>query len=123
MKQVVNETEVHSTKDINVILRNISNVLFGTIEFFLVMRLLLMLFGASTNNAFVDFVYSITNYIVTPFKGIIANIDLSSNNIFEPATVIALIIVAFIAWIIMILLSGGITGKKVETTEEKEFLS
>lgn len=122
MKQVVNETEVHSTKDINVILRNISNVLFGTVEFFLVIRLLLMLVGASTNNGFVNFVYSITNYIVAPFKGIIANIELSSNNIFEPATVIALVIVAFIAWIFMILLSGGITGKKVETTESKEFL-
>lgn len=123
MKQVVNETEIHSTKDTNVILRNISNIFFSTVEFFLVIRLLLKLFGASANNAFVDFIYSITNYVVTPFKGIIANISMGSNNVFEPATVIALIIVAFIAWIIMSLFSGGITRQKVEKTESKEFLS
>lgn len=123
MKKVVNETETRAVEDTNVIFKNISNIFFSTVEFFLVIRLLLKLFGASTGNSFVNFVYTITDYVVTPFKGIIANIKINSNSLFEPATVIALIIIAFIAWIIMSLLSGGITRQKIEKTESKEFLS
>ncbi len=74
--------------------------MFGIFETLLVTRFILKLFGANTQNSFVDVVYSISGVLVAPFAGIFSSEvsqGLETASVFEPATIIAIIVYIAIA--------------------------
>ena len=73
----------------------------GVLEIFLGLRLILKLLGASAGNAFVPFIYNVTRIFVLPFSGIFSTAvtqGAETEAVFEPATIIAMLIYALLAW-------------------------
>lgn len=74
--------------------------LFGTLDVLLVFRLVLKLMGASTYSAFVGLVYGITGFFTLPFQGIFRSgytQGVETTSVLEPATIVAIIVYAFLA--------------------------
>lgn len=87
---------------------------FGALEILLSFRLILKLAGANVGNAFVGLVYGITGIFILPFKGIFRSgvgQGIETSSVFEPATLIAIIVYAVLAWGIVKLLSV-LSGEK-----------
>jgi len=75
--------------------------IFGFLDVLLASRLILKLTGASTSSGFVDFIYDTTRIFILPFEGIFnkgsAQI-METTSVFEPATIVALIVYGILAW-------------------------
>jgi len=71
--------------------------ILGFIETILVMRMIFKILGANSRSGFVDMIYSMTDPLVLPFRGIFPT-PAVSNSVFEFTTIIAIIIYALIAW-------------------------
>ena len=96
--------------------RNIVAAIFGLIEILIVMRFVLKLFGANINNGFVIFMNSLTGFFVNLFKGIFAERAFGNGYaVFEPASIVALIVVALIAWFVLRLMTRN-NDKRTEQT-------
>lgn len=81
---------------------------FGVLEVLLAFRLILKLSGANLGNAFVGLVYGITGIFILPFQGIFQRVVgqvVQTTSVFEPSTLVALIVYAILAWGIVKLLS------------------
>jgi hypothetical protein len=90
---------------------------FGALEILLAFRLVLKLAGASVGNAFVGLVYGITGIFILPFQGIFhsgVTQGIETSSVFEPSTMIAIIVYAVLAWGIVKLLSV-LSGEKQKT--------
>ena len=81
-------------------LKNIIGILFGALEIILGLRLLFKLLGANPDNVFIKAIYAFTHYFVLAFENIFAEVTVNQDAgaVFEPATVIAMVVVALIAW-------------------------
>ncbi len=91
--------------------------LFGTMEILLAFRLVLKLMGASTASAFVGLIYGITGIFILPFEGIFRrgfSEGLETTSVLEPATLVAIIVYAVVAWGIVKLLRI-LSGEKQPT--------
>lgn len=77
--------------------QNVVYYILGVIEVLLGLRLLFKLLGANSGNAFVNFLYSLSGIFVLPFYGIFRTV-VSTGSVFEPATAVAMIIYAIIAY-------------------------
>jgi hypothetical protein len=81
--------------------------IFGALEILLAFRLILKIAGANTYSAFVGLVYGITGIFILPFEGIfrrgISPGDVTTA-VFEPATLVAIIVYVVLAWGIVKLL-------------------
>jgi uncharacterized protein YggT (Ycf19 family) len=62
------------------------------VETLLGFRLAFLLAEANAGNGFVEFIYDVSDPLVEPFQGIIANDTLNSGGVFEPASVIAMVV-------------------------------
>jgi hypothetical protein len=71
-----------------------------TLEALLAFRFAFLLGGANPDNGFVDFIYDSTSWIVDPFEGI-ANTSTVDDGIFDPATLIAMAVVAVVGLLII----------------------
>jgi len=74
---------------------------FGFIDILLSFRLLLKLAGASLASGFVRIIYTLTGIFTMPFEGIFRRgvaPGIEATSIFEPATVMAIIVYSLIAW-------------------------
>lgn len=75
--------------------------LFGTLDVFLLARLLLKVTGANASNGFVNLIYDLTRIFILPFQGVFNGgtaQNLENSSVFEPAVIIALIVYAVLAW-------------------------
>jgi hypothetical protein len=95
------------------------------VETLLGFRLAFLLSEANAANGFVDFIYDVTDPLVEPFQGIIANDTLNSGGVFEPATVIAMVVylvaAAFLIAIILAAAAGmGPDRNTVVTSRSRE---
>lgn len=80
---------------------NIVWYIYGVIAFLLGIRMLLKLFGANSNNGFVDLVYTISGVLSAPFDSIfgVAKAQAgSTRSVFEPSILVAIAVYALIAW-------------------------
>lgn len=94
-------------------------ILFGVVESLLAFRLIFKLLGANPENGFVSGIYSITKPVVSIFEGIFSSAStegLETTSVLEPGTLIAMIIVALIAWIVFKLITPR-NSSHVEKTE------
>lgn len=75
--------------------------ILGLIEVLLLFRFVFKLLGANPNNGFISFIYSIAGIFTSPFTGIFNSFisqGLAAKSILEPATLIAMVVYAVIAW-------------------------
>lgn len=121
MKNTDKRTEIHDTERSSPYLQRIVSVIFGIIEIVLAFRLIFKLLGANAANGFVHGINYITQPFVGLFEGIFSRVSTGQENaaLFEPATLIAIIIVALIAWIVMALINSG-TRTRVSSSEISE---
>jgi len=91
---------------------------FGALEILIAFRLVLMMTGASLSSGFVSFIYNFSQIFVLPFNGIfrtgVAQVAGSTSLVFEPSTLVAIIVYAVLALGIVKLLRV-ISGKKQES--------
>jgi len=88
--------------------RRITAAVFGAIEVILGFRFIFKLFGANPDSAFVKFLYSITGFFVNLFDGIFAEVTIGGTDsvaVFEPASILAMVIVALIALLVFKLMT------------------
>ena len=82
--------------------------IFSIIELLLVFRFILKLLGANAVNGLVQGLYDITQPLIGLFEGIFATMNTNIFGIlgvFEPATVIAIVVFSFLEWVLLQLIS------------------
>ena len=115
-KETITTSENNSTPEIEPSKRDATSYqtagylvyfVFGLLEILLAFRFVFKLLGANPSTGFVDFIYSLSAVFVAPFAGIfntsLAQGDVTTS-IFEPATLVALIVYALLAWGIVALI-------------------
>ena len=85
---------------------------FGVLEVLLTFRLGLRLAGANPVSGFVSFIYGASGIFTRPFEGIFRsayNQGVETTSVLEPATIVALLVYAAVAWgiIVLIKISSG----------------
>lgn len=82
--------------------------IFGVLDVLLAFRFVFKLLGANPLSGFVDFTYNLSAIFIAPFAGIfntsLANGDVTTS-VFEPATLVAFIVYAILAWGIVALIN------------------
>ena len=116
MDQISKQTETLKTKHDSNTAKRIIGVIFGLIEIVLGFRFFFKLLDANPDNGFVKLIYNITAFFVRIFEGIFDRITFSSTAVFEPATLIAIVVVALAACLIMALISPRKSSKVERTT-------
>jgi hypothetical protein len=100
-KQVVREkSSTSSTAETRLTLTNGIYLLLGIVEVFLLFRLVLKLLGANPTSGFVSFVYSVSGFFSAPFRAIFSTTATNGDvtkGIFEPATLVAMVVYAVVA--------------------------
>jgi hypothetical protein len=75
--------------------------IFGVLEILLAFRLVLKLLGASLSSSFVTSIYGLSGIFISPFAGIFRKgfaQGIETTSVLEPATIVALLVYAVIAW-------------------------
>ena len=119
MDQMTQQTETRDTKAESNSSKRIVGVIFAVIEVVLAFRLVFKGLGANPNNGFVRGIYGVTQFLVAIFEGIFSRGTTSgaeTTAIFEPATLIVMVVIALIAWAVLKLMTPH-TGTRVERTE------
>lgn len=90
--------------------------ILGFVEVLLIFRVVLKALGANQSSGFTNLVYSITDLMVSPFRGILP-VSMTGGSVIEWSTLIAAIVYLCIAWGLIYLLDiiYPITPKDVET--------
>jgi len=74
---------------------------FGLVELFLVLRFILKLFGASSANTFVTWVYETSGVLLDPFRGIFPTPVFQSTYVVELSTIFAMIIYGVVTMLLI----------------------
>ncbi|MBP7774298.1 YggT family protein [Candidatus Woesebacteria bacterium] len=99
---------------------NLVYYFFGLLDILLIFRLILKVLGASATSGFVNLIYTITKIFIMPFEGIFRRgvaQGIETTSILEPATIVALIVYAILAWGIVVLIRL-LSGKQLNTDTE-----
>lgn len=119
MEEIIKQRETLNTSQQGDTIQRIVSILFGAIEITLAFRLVFKLFGANPENGFVQGIYAFTHFFVVAFVGIFSRSSTQGAEnlaIFEPATVISMVVVALIAWAVL-KMSKPRAGNHIERTE------
>lgn len=98
-------------------------VALASVESLLAFRLVFLLIGANGANGFVDFIYDVSGALTHPFNGIVARKSFDGG-VFEPATLIGMVVYAALAALVMALLwvassAPSTTGQRAVTTRTR----
>ena len=74
--------------------------LTGALGVLLLLRVVLRLFGANPNNQFAQLIYSLSNPFVAPFANLFGTPVLSTSQVFDINTLIAIAAYALLAWLV-----------------------
>ena len=75
----------------------------GAVDIVIAARFLGKLLGASSQSAFVNFIYTVSAPLVAPFQGIFGNAGSKANS-FETADLVAIAVYAVIGWGLVMLI-------------------
>jgi flagellar basal body-associated protein FliL len=100
-EQVTKESETYETQQDNNTAHRIVYIIFAVISALLAIRLIFRLLGANPENAFVRGIYSFTQPLVGIFEGIFSPVTINGGAVFEPAIVIAMVVIALIFWVVL----------------------
>ncbi len=88
-------------------------LLTGIVIALLIIRFAFKLLAASTQASFVTYIYDLTQLFVAPFHGIF-NTAANGRNVFEPESVVAIVIYLLIGWglasLVRIVTKGSASG-------------
>lgn len=79
------------------------NFFVGIAELFLGLRVVLRLFGANPDNAFVQFVYDSSSVLLDPFRGIFPTQDISPGGVVDFSALFAMLVYALVGMAFMAL--------------------
>lgn len=79
---------------------NIVYFLFGTLELLLAVRVILHLIGVNAENGFASFIYGLSAPFVALFASLLQNPTLGTTAVLEITTIIAMLVWAFVAWLV-----------------------
>jgi len=119
VEQMTKKTKIYKTKQDSNIVQRIIYTIFGVISAILAFRLIFKLLGANPENGFVRGIYAFTRPIVGIFEGIFSSATINGAEItavFEPATLIAMVVIALITWFVLKLITPP-RGNRFENTE------
>jgi len=88
----------HSTVSGGVMLKRVVYYLGGVIIVLILVRFMLLLFGANPSNSFVDFIYNLSGVFVWPFYGIFNYQPSYGSSTLEVSSIVAIVIYALLAW-------------------------
>lgn len=117
MNELNKKTEsIHTKKQIDVSLtRRITLVVFGFVEVLLGARFIFKLAGANPENVLIKMLYGVTNFMVALFESIFTaatNDGLETVSVFEPGTIIAMIVLALVVFAIFKLMDQNTSVQK-----------
>lgn len=75
--------------------------IFGALEILLAFRLVLKLLGANMASTFVNMIYGLSRIFILPFEGIFrrgVTQGIETTAVFEPSTLVAMIVYAILMW-------------------------
>lgn len=104
MTQLVYERPATYSYAPTIFVSRIVNAIFGIIEFFILLRILFEMLGASGSAPFVASLYSVTDSLVAPFVGAFANWNIAGL-VLDISAVLALIAYAIIGYLVNRLLA------------------
>jgi hypothetical protein len=81
--------------------------IFGVIEAFIVLRIILLLLAANQSNGFVDFIYSVSGIFVSPFFGVFGYTPTYGASVFEISSLVALVVYGLVCWGLSYLVTLG----------------
>lgn len=88
-------------------------LLTGVVDALIAIRLVFKLLAASSQASFVTFIYNLTQIFVAPFHGIF-NTAANGRNVFEPESLVAIVIYSLIGWglasLVRVVTRGGASG-------------
>ena len=122
MEQRTKQTETKSVKQEGYTAQRIITAIAGILELLLTFRFFFKLLGANPDNGFVKGIYAVSEVFVGGFASIFSGASTEGDKaaaIFEPGTLIAMLVIALIAWIILKLILPRISNR-VEKTEYVE---
>jgi hypothetical protein len=122
MQEYTRHAETRDVKQEGLTARRIVGIILGVIEIILVFRLIFKLLGANQENVFIKVLYAVTHVFIVIFEGIFskaATSGIGTAAVFEPATLIAMVVVALIAWLVLKLMTPR-KDTRIEKTEYKE---
>ncbi len=122
MEQMFKQMTTKNTEPKSRTKKRIVGIFFGVIEVILAFRLFFKLLGANVGNDFVHSIYAVTQFFVGIFEGIFSAENYSGDKIasvLEPSTLIAMVVIALIAWVVMMLMTPRIDNQ-VETVQYTE---
>ncbi|UBF23945.1 YggT family protein [Kovacikia minuta CCNUW1] len=74
--------------------------LVGLLEVLLVLRFILRLFGANTENAFAQFIYNLSEPFIAPFSTLfVSPVTGGGANIFDVNVLVAIVVYALLGWL------------------------
>jgi YggT family protein len=76
-------------------------LIYGVLTGLLVIRIVLSLLGANRGNGFANFIYSITNPFVSPFRGLFGYRAQYGVSRFEVESIVAIIVYGLVTWLII----------------------
>ena len=90
-------------------LTNLLYLVVGIVEAGLILRFFFLLFGANPNNGFVNFIYTTSQPLVTPFYNIFGSVGGSGGTlvVFDPSTLVAAIVYGIVGWALLRLLAAA----------------
>src|ERR1035437_539087 len=100
MRQMTKQTDTQNTQLENNTAKRIVGVVFGIIEVILAFRFIFKLFGADETIGFVKFIYAVAGFFMVMYKGIFPQTNVGTKGFLEPATLIAMVVIALIAWVV-----------------------
>jgi len=121
IENMVKQKEVRSTYEESHVAQAIIGTIFELMEVILALRFIVKLFGANPQSSFVKGIYSATPFFVGIFQGIFSQSTaqgVETTAVFEPGTLIAMIILSIIAWVVLKLVKSC-DSSRVEKTEYK----
>lgn len=89
------------------IAQRIIGLIFGVFEAVLAIRLVLSLIGASVTNIFTEFIYSVTQPLISPFYGVLGRYSGYKKPMLEIEVVIAILVYALIGWLIVKIINAA----------------
>ncbi len=112
----------YSEKD-NHKIQRITGIVFIIIEVILGFRFVFKLAGANADNIFVNGIYYISQLFVGIFEDIFTKATtkgLETTVVFEPSTLMAIVVIGVIAWIVLMIMksNNNIKKEKQEIIEE-----
>jgi hypothetical protein len=114
MDPISRTTETRDTHSEGRPARRLITVLFGLLEVVFAFRLFFMLLGANSDNGFVKGLYSVSQPAISIFEGIFPKMT-APGMVFEPATLIVLLVVALVGLGILKLMGSG--SRRLEKTQ------